>query len=56
MATDVESQPLDVQVVNGEVVMTGPRVAIAITPPAAHETARRLAEAAARATPQNDPD
>lgn len=31
---------------DGEIVMTGPRVAVALTPAAAAETARRLAAAA----------
>jgi hypothetical protein len=45
-----EDQPLRVDVLNGEVVMTGPRVAIALLPSAAMETAKRLSEAAQRAT------
>jgi len=49
MTLDTEKHPLDVQVVAGEVVMTGPRVAIALTPEAATETARRLAAAGSRA-------
>lgn len=46
MALNAEEKPLSVAVLNGEVVMTGPRVAIALRPLAAAETARRLAEAA----------
>ena len=46
MSPDAEGQPLDVEVVNGEVVMTGPRVAVAMDIGAATETARRLMAAA----------
>ena len=46
MTLGAEDQPLDVVVLNGEVVMTGPRVAIALQPDAALETARRLRQAA----------
>jgi hypothetical protein len=46
MTLNAEEQPLSVQALNGEVVMTGPRVAIALGPEAATETARRLAAAA----------
>jgi hypothetical protein len=46
MPLEADEQPLSVQAVNGEVVMTGPRVAIALQPPAAEETARRLSAAA----------
>jgi len=46
MTLNAEEHPLSVDVRNGEVVMTGPRVAIALQPAAATETARRLAAAA----------
>ena len=46
MTLNAEEQPLKVDVLNGEVVMTGPRVAIALRPSAATETARRLVAAA----------
>lgn len=46
MTLNAEELPLNVEVLNGEVVMTGPRVAIAMRPSAATETARRLAAAA----------
>jgi hypothetical protein len=49
MSLDAEEQPLDVEVVNGEVVMTGPRVAVALGQRAATETARRLMAAAQEA-------
>lgn len=49
MPGDAEAQPLDVEVVNGEVVMTGPRVAVALDSDAATETARRLMAAAQEA-------
>lgn len=49
MTMNAEEQPLNVDVRNGEVVMTGPRVAIALQPTAASETARRLVAAADRA-------
>jgi len=52
MTLNAEDQPLKVDVLNGEVVMTGPRVAIALRPGAATETARRLVEAADLATQQ----
>ena len=58
MTLNAEHRPLSVDVLNGEVVMTGPRVAIALHPDAAIETARRLTAAAdlaieqARATTQ----
>lgn len=52
MTLNAEEQPLSVAVLNGEVVMTGPRVAIAMEPKAAIETARRLAAAADEATQQ----
>lgn len=42
MSPDAEGQPLDVEVINGEVVITGPRVAVALAIGAAAETARRL--------------
>ena len=44
---DTEREPLDVQVMEGEVVLLGPRVAIALSATAAAETAKRLADAAA---------
>ena len=46
---DTDHQPLDVQVLGREVVLLGPRVAIALSAAAASETARRLAEAASEA-------
>lgn len=46
MTLNAEEQPLKVDVLNGEVVMTGPRVAIALHPTAATETAQRLLAAA----------
>lgn len=46
MTLNAEHRPLSVDVLNGEVVMTGPRVAIALHPDAAIETARRLTAAA----------
>jgi len=52
MTLNAEEQPLSVNVLNGEVVMTGPRVAIAMEPGAAAETARRLVEAAGIAAEQ----
>jgi hypothetical protein len=52
MTLNAEEQPLKVDVLNGEVVMTGPRVAIALRPGAATETARRLVAAADLATQQ----
>lgn len=52
MTLNAEEQPLNVQALNGEVVMTGPRVAIALCPQAATETARRLIEAAGAAACQ----
>ena len=62
MTLNAEEQPLKVDVLNGEVVMTGPRVAIALRPTAATETARRLLAAAdlavaqARAAANQRPD
>ena len=44
-----EWKALTVQVMDKEVVLLGPRVAIALTAAAAAETARRLADAAAEA-------
>jgi hypothetical protein len=44
---DTELEALEVQVLDREVVILGPRVAIALSAAAAAETARRLAEAAA---------
>jgi predicted RecA/RadA family phage recombinase len=41
-----DEDALSIEAKDGEVVMTGPRVAVALTPAAAAETARRLAEAA----------
>jgi hypothetical protein len=52
MTLNAEEQPLKVDVLNGEVVMTGPRVAIALHPTAASETAQRLLAAADRAIEQ----
>lgn len=53
MTLNAEEQPLKVDVLNGEVVMTGPRVAIALQPGAATETARRLVAAADLAIEQS---
>ena len=44
---DTELEPLDVQVMGNDVVLLGPRVAIALSATAAAETARRLGDAAA---------
>ena len=55
MTLNAEEQPLKVDVLNGEVVMTGPRVAIALQPGAATETARRLVVAADLAVEQTRP-
>ncbi|PSC05945.1 hypothetical protein SLNSH_06095 [Alsobacter soli] len=46
---DTDRTPLNVEIYNGEVVVTGPRVAVALTADAAAETARRLAAAASEA-------
>ncbi len=46
---DTDHQALDVQVLGREVVLLGPRVAIALSAAAAAETARRLADAASEA-------
>lgn len=43
---DTEHEALEVQVLGREVVLLGPRVAIALSAAAAAETARRLANAA----------
>lgn len=43
---DTELEALKVQVLEGEVVLLGTRVAIALSAAAAAETARRLADAA----------
>jgi hypothetical protein len=43
---DTELHALEVQVLAREVVLLGPRVAVALSAEAAAETARRLAEAA----------
>ena len=43
---DTEQQALDVKVLEREVVLLGPRVAVALSAAAAAETARRLAAAA----------
>ena len=43
---DTESEALIVQVLDRDVVLLGPRVAIALSAAAAAETARRLADAA----------
>lgn len=52
MSMQAEGQPLSVSALDGEVVLTGPRVAIALKPFAAAETARRLADAAETAKHQ----
>jgi hypothetical protein len=44
---DTEREALNVQVMEREVVLLGPRVAVALSAEAAAETARRLADAAA---------
>jgi hypothetical protein len=44
---DTELQALDVRVIEREVVLLGPHVAVALSAAAAAETARRLADAAA---------
>lgn len=49
-----DDAPLAIEAKDGEVVMTGPRVAIALTPAAAAETARRLAAAASSADKEVD--
>jgi hypothetical protein len=46
---DTEHEALEVQVLGREVVLLGPRVAIALSAAAAAETARRLASAASSA-------
>lgn len=46
MTLNANDQPLSVTVLDGEVILTGPRVAVALRPEAAAETARRLEEAA----------
>ena len=45
----VFGEPSEVIVEEGEVIVEGPGVAVTLTPDAAEETARRLAEAAAEA-------
>ena len=52
-ALDAERHALDVEVLNDEVVLLGPRVAVPFSAEAAAETARRLAEAAARRGPSD---
>jgi hypothetical protein len=51
---DTEVEALKVQVLDREVVLLGPRVAVALSADAAAETARRLAAAAKLAA--NEPD
>lgn len=51
---DAQQEALDVEAHSGEVVITGPRVAVALTPAAAAETARLLAQAADFATRNPD--
>lgn len=47
------SEPMTVQPIDGEVVVLGPNaIGVALTPDAAEESARRLAEAARRARTQ----
>ncbi len=53
---DTQLEALDVQVVGGEVVLLGPRVAVALTAAAAAETARRLAAAATEAAKEKEGD
>lgn len=47
---DADLEALKVHVMNSEVVLLGPRVAVALSADAAAETARRLAAAAAQAS------
>jgi hypothetical protein len=47
---ETEMEALDVQVLEREVVLLGPRVAVALSAAAAAETAKRLADAAAIAS------
>lgn len=47
-----DTDPLSVDALEGEVVMTGPRVSVAMTPEAAAETAERLRLAAEAAQAQ----
>ena len=48
------SEPMTVQPIEGEVVVLGPNaVGVALTPDAAEESARRLAEAARQARTQS---
>jgi hypothetical protein len=49
-------QALQVEVLEKEVVLHGPRVAVALTAEAAAETARRLADAAAQAATAQESD
>jgi hypothetical protein len=49
---EAQSEPLTVSVRDGEVVMTGSRVAVALTAEAARRTAERLASAAEAVTDQ----
>jgi len=53
---DTQHEALKVQVLEHDVVLLGPRVAVALSAEAAAETARRLADAAARAAEsESDP-
>ena len=49
---DALHEPPQIEVLNGEVVLIGPRVALTLTADAAAETARLLAAAAAEAQTQ----
>jgi hypothetical protein len=51
---DTEVEALNVQVMDHEVVLLGPRVAVALSADAAAETARRLAAAAKLAADEPD--
>jgi hypothetical protein len=51
---DTEVEALKVQVIDREVVLLGPRVAVALSADAAAETARRLAAAAELAALDGD--
>jgi hypothetical protein len=50
VTTDASSEPLTIDTADGQVVVTGPRVAVALTPQAAAETAKRLGKAAEEAS------
>lgn len=53
--SEAYSEPMTVRAIDGEVVITGPdAVAVSLTPDAAEESARRLAQVASEA--RNMPD